>query len=150
MDVRGCQMNLAESPAQLLLEVVAVNQYSIKKVITGSQRGNISRKPYKNSGNLIGKKLPTKSSNTQVLEVVKNTSVSVLGGVNKTASLKATNPMKQREYRRPDGRKKIIPEAVGVPMQQDIPNGTNGPMVELTIIRIFVRILTKDIRHIVI
>ncbi|KAK9999561.1 hypothetical protein SO802_019164 [Lithocarpus litseifolius] len=30
-----------------------------------------------------------------------------------------SSPVKQREYRRPDGRKRIIPEAVGVPVQQE-------------------------------
>lgn len=38
---------------------------------------------------------------------------------NATASARISNPVKQREYRRPDGRKRIIPEAVGVPVQQE-------------------------------
>ncbi|KAH1225246.1 Protein HIRA [Glycine max] len=38
---------------------------------------------------------------------------------NATASVRISNPVKQREYRRPDGRKRIIPEAVGVPVQQE-------------------------------
>ena len=63
-DVRGRQTNLAESPAQLLLEAVAAKQSGSKKAIIGFQCGNLSRKPYKNSGNLIGEKLPTKSSDT--------------------------------------------------------------------------------------
>lgn len=130
-DVRGRQTNLAESPAQLLLEAVAAKQSGSKKAITGSQRGNLSGKPYTNSGNSIGGQILTKSTDIQVLEVGKKTSGSVLGGLNKTASLKATSPVKQREYRRPDGRKRIIPEAVGVPVQQDIPNGTHGLMLDL-------------------
>lgn len=41
-------------------------------------------------------------------------------GKNKVASsAPISSPVKQREYRRPDGRKRIIPEAVGLPNQQE-------------------------------
>ncbi|PQM33769.1 protein HIRA-like isoform X1 [Prunus yedoensis var. nudiflora] len=41
-------------------------------------------------------------------------------GLNKASlSARISSPVKQREYRRPDGRKRIIPEAVGVPLQQE-------------------------------
>ena len=49
-DLRGCQTNLVESPAQLLLEAVATKQSSSKKAITGCHRGNLSGNPYTNSG----------------------------------------------------------------------------------------------------
>lgn len=36
-----------------------------------------------------------------------------------STSSKMSSPVKQREYRRPDGRKRIIPEALGVPVHRE-------------------------------
>jgi len=65
--VRGCQTNLAESLAKLLLESVVAKQYGSKKAIAASQRGNWSRKPYANSGNSIGGQILRKSYDIWVL-----------------------------------------------------------------------------------
>ena len=40
-------------------------------------------------------------------------------GLNKPTAVRNASPVKQTEYRRPDGRKRIIPEAVGGPIHQD-------------------------------
>eukprot|EP01018_Ginkgo_biloba_P012645 Gb_02983 [translate_table: standard] len=131
-DVRGRQTNLAESPAQLLLEAAAAKQCGSKKVPTSVQRSHVPGKSYSNSGNSSGGQLATKNSEIQVLDGGRKSGSSVVSGLNKIASSKVTSPVKQREYRRPDGRKRIIPEAVGVPMQQEnIPNGTHGSIPEL-------------------
>ncbi|XP_071697209.1 protein HIRA-like [Rutidosis leptorrhynchoides] len=92
-DVRGKQTNLAESPAQLLLEAAS-------KKVTGNVINNNSS-AIKSSSKVeslsdLGKNLDNNVSNKPV---------------------QVSSPVKQREYRRPDGRKRIIPEAVGVPVQ---------------------------------
>ncbi|XP_071711114.1 protein HIRA-like isoform X2 [Rutidosis leptorrhynchoides] len=104
-DVRGRQTNLAESPAQLLLEAAS-------KKVTGNVLNNNSS-TMKSSSNLaiaskveslpdLGKNLDNNVSNKAVVP-----------------SVRVSSPVKQREYRRPDGRKRIIPEAVRVPVQGD-------------------------------
>ncbi|KAL0436310.1 UNVERIFIED_CONTAM: protein HIRA [Sesamum radiatum] len=44
----------------------------------------------------------------------KKTEDAISDGSNKVVSARMSSPVKQKEYRRPDGRKRIIPEAVGV------------------------------------
>ncbi|XP_057850963.2 protein HIRA isoform X2 [Cryptomeria japonica] len=129
-DVRGRQTSLAESPAQLLLEAAAAKQSASKKANTTAQRSSLAGKSYSNPVNSNEGQLATKNSDIKALDVGKKTSGSVAGVLNKNNSTKVTSPVKQREYRRPDGRKRIIPEAVGVPMQQDS-NGAHGAMPEL-------------------
>lgn len=47
------------------------------------------------------------------------------------ASTRLSSPVKQREYRRPDGRKRIIPEAVGSSPQQENSSGiAQSPAIE--------------------
>ncbi|XP_020535101.1 protein HIRA isoform X2 [Jatropha curcas] len=115
-DVRGRQANLAESPAQLLLEAASAKQTATKKVVPDIQQNQM---PVKSSVDLG---VTTKTSE-QVDDGKK--SVAAAGdGLNKAAtSARISSPVKQREYRRPDGRKRIIPEAVGVPNQ---PNTITG------------------------
>ncbi|XP_021656511.2 protein HIRA isoform X2 [Hevea brasiliensis] len=111
-DVRGQQANLAESPAQLLLEAASAKQTATKKVVSDILQ---NRMPVKSSVDLG---VTTKTSE-QVDGAKKG--VGVAGdGLNKVAtSARISSPVKQTEYRRPDGRKRIIPEAVGVPNQQE-------------------------------
>ncbi|XP_052203164.1 protein HIRA isoform X2 [Diospyros lotus] len=112
-DVRGRQANLAESPAQLLLEAASAKQTMNKKLNPDAPQSQI---PIKSSGSL---EVATKASEGQVDDGKKNavTSGDALNKVPSTAQM--SSPVRQREYRRPDGRKRIIPEAVGVPVQQE-------------------------------
>lgn len=78
--------------------------------------------PSKSSVNV---EVTTKTSEPQVDDGKKSGAAAGDGGLNKVAtSGRISSPVKQREYRRPDGRKRIIPEAVGVPVQQE--NITGG------------------------
>ncbi|KAF5772763.1 putative transcription factor WD40-like family [Helianthus annuus] len=105
-DVRGRQANLAESPAQLLLEAAS-------KKVTAPVANNNTPSTMKSSSLDIASKvdpLPDLGKNT--VGVVDNTSNKTV-----TQAPRVSSPVKQREYRRPDGRKRIIPEAVRVPAQ---------------------------------
>lgn len=109
-DVRGRQANLAESPAQLLLEAAAS-----KKVIAPvtNNNNNISSTLKSSSGldipSMVESLPDLGKSNVGILENTSNKTV--------TQATRVSSPVKQREYRRPDGRKRIIPEAVRVPVQ---------------------------------
>lgn len=112
-DIRGRQANLAESPAQLLLEAASAKQTPSKKMASDSQPNPM---PLKSSVNLGS----TKTSEPQVADGNKTETAASGDGLSKTAnSGRISSPVKQREYRRPDGRKRIIPEAVGGPAQPD-------------------------------
>ncbi|XP_031285958.1 protein HIRA isoform X1 [Pistacia vera] len=118
-DVRGRQANLVESPAQLLLEAASTKQNTTKKVVSDVQP---IQTPSKSTVNV---EVTTKTSEPQVDDGKKSGAAAGDGGLNKVAtSGRISSPVKQREYRRPDGRKRIIPEAVGVPVQQE--NITGG------------------------
>ncbi|XP_062083101.1 protein HIRA isoform X2 [Humulus lupulus] len=124
-DVRGRQANLAESPAQLLLEAASAKQAPSKKAVSDVQQNQMLTKPSVDVG------VATKATEPQVDE--KKKAVGATGdGLNKVStSTRMASPVKQREYRRPDGRKRIIPEAVGVPLQQDnISSGTQCQALE--------------------
>ncbi|KAJ6816368.1 protein HIRA isoform X1 [Iris pallida] len=116
-DSRGRQTNLAESPAQLLLEAVAAKQSAGKKGPSNLQPAQTHGKTA-DLGNTVVSQPATKALETEAEDGKKNGGVGN-DGVNKPASGKLSSPVKQREYRRPDGRKRIIPEALGVPANQD-------------------------------
>lgn len=97
-DVRGRQTNLAESPAQLLLEAAPTKEISCKKFVS---------EPSADLG------VATKPSEPQI-DKKKGGGASGDGLTKVSTSNRISSPVKQREYRRPDGRKRIIPEAVGV------------------------------------
>ncbi|XWS71485.1 hypothetical protein CRYUN_Cryun03dG0141800 [Craigia yunnanensis] len=112
-DVRGRQANLAESPAQLLLEAASAKQTTSKKVALDVQHNQI---PVKTSVEL---EVTNKNSEPQNNDGRKS-GLAASDGLNKAvSSARISSPVKQREYRRADGRKRIIPEAVGVPIQQE-------------------------------
>ncbi|KAI9107708.1 hypothetical protein K1719_021371 [Acacia pycnantha] len=116
-DVRGRQANLAESPAQLLLEAASLKQAPCKKVVSDVQQNQTMTKAY------VDERAAIKIAEPQVDG--KKSGGPVGDGINKVAtSGRISSPVKQREYRRPDGRKRIIPEAVGVPSQQENLSGT--------------------------
>ncbi|BAT92065.1 Protein HIRA Histone regulator [Vigna angularis] len=112
-DVKGRKANLAESPAQLLLEAASAKLTTSKKVVSDVQQNQIKAKAYADAG------ATTKNAEPQNDDSKK--SVGPVGDASNkaTTSGRISSPVKQREYRRPDGRKRIIPEAVGVPVQQE-------------------------------
>lgn len=112
-DVRGRQAIVAESPAQLLLEAAAAKQVTSKKITTDLQQSQVVSKP------ATGARIVTKVSDPQLNNGKKTEGVNS-DALNKvTSSTRVSSPVKQKEYRRPDGRKRIIPEPVGVPPQQE-------------------------------
>ncbi|KAK9726979.1 hypothetical protein RND81_05G250000 [Saponaria officinalis] len=112
-DVRGRQANLAESPAQLLLEAAAAKHTPSRKVSKDTQPGQAVSKPSSDLGTT------SKVSESHLDNGNKNAGVNS-DALNKVAATpRVSNPVKQKEYRRPDGRKRIIPEPVGVTPHQD-------------------------------
>lgn len=124
-DVRGRQATLAESPAQLLLEAASAKQATSKKVASNIPK---NPNPAKSSAKL---ELTGKPSEPKIDDRKKSTGATA-DGLNKVAATgRISSPVKQREYRRPDGRKRIIPEAVGVPAQQENPSsGVNSQTLD--------------------
>eukprot|EP00268_Persea_americana_P064091 TRINITY_DN8395_c0_g2_i1.p1 TRINITY_DN8395_c0_g2~~TRINITY_DN8395_c0_g2_i1.p1 ORF type:complete len:970 (+),score=200.05 TRINITY_DN8395_c0_g2_i1:315-3224(+) len=125
-DVRGRQANLAESPAQLLLEAASAKQSASKRVPPNIQQNHMPSKPSTDLGNSAASPSLIKSSETQAKDGKKNGDTDG-DGLSKAAPKRISSPVKQREYRRPDGRKRIIPEAVGVPVNQE--NISGGPLL---------------------
>ncbi|KAE8676387.1 Protein HIRA [Hibiscus syriacus] len=117
-DVRGRQANLAESPAQLLLEAASAKQTTSKKVALDVQQNQM---PLKSSLELGVSNKSSKPQNSDG----KKSRLSSGDGLNKTVTpVRVSSPVKQREYRRADGRKRIIPEVVGVPIHQENISGS--------------------------
>uniref|UniRef100_A0A2P2KMA2 Protein HIRA n=2 Tax=Rhizophora mucronata TaxID=61149 RepID=A0A2P2KMA2_RHIMU len=113
-DVRGRQANLAESPAQLLLEAASAKQTASKKVVSDVQQ---NQTPVKSSVDLT---VTAKASEPKVDDGKKGVDGAASDGPGKVATCtRISSPVKQREYRRPDGRKRIIPEAVGLANRQE-------------------------------
>ncbi|KAB5561536.1 hypothetical protein DKX38_006493 [Salix brachista] len=111
-DVRGRQANLVESAAQLLLEASA-KETTNKKVALDIQQSQIPVKPSVDLGVI------TKTPEPRV-DGGKKSGGATGDGLNKVPTpAQVSSPVKQREYRRADGRKRIIPEAVGVPNQPE-------------------------------
>ncbi|XP_057806157.1 protein HIRA isoform X2 [Salvia miltiorrhiza] len=111
-DVRGRQGNLAETPAQLLLEAASAKQILSKKTHAVVAESRASLKPSKDLG-------VTTKINKTVVNDGKKTDDAISEVSNKVVSARMSSPVKQKEYRRPDGRKRIIPEAVGVTAHQE-------------------------------
>lgn len=110
-DVRGRQGNLAESPAQLLLEAAAAKQTSNKKATSDGSQKPTSLQPSADLGN-------TATAPQPKTDKVRKSDGATSDGLNKSGP-QMSSPVKQREYRRPDGRKRIIPEAVGGSAQHE-------------------------------
>ncbi|MBA0836083.1 hypothetical protein Goarm_008321, partial [Gossypium armourianum] len=127
-DARGRQSNLAESPAQLLLEAASAKQTTSKKVALDVQQSQIPAKPPVELG------LANKSSEPQNNDG-KKSGLAASDGLNKAmSSALISSPVKQREYRRADGRKRIIPEVVGVPIQQkNISSNAQSPALDFPV-----------------
>jgi protein HIRA/HIR1 len=111
-DVRGREANLVESPAQLLLEAASAKQTPSKKVVADIQQKQTLIK------SSLDTEVATKSE--PQADDGKKSGGTAADGLNKVStSARISSPVKQREYRCPDGRKRIIPEAVGVPVQHE-------------------------------
>ncbi|CAO2046544.1 unnamed protein product [Urochloa humidicola] len=129
-DVRGRQSNLAESPAQLLLEQASAMQSAGKK---GSSIAQPCQAPPKVSADVPNptpivqsKRVPEASPGGD-----EKTAGPTSDDVNKANRL--SSPVKQREYRHPDGRKRIIPEAVGfLSNQANISNRSQSQLVDFS------------------
>ncbi|KAG5140867.1 hypothetical protein JHK84_034635 [Glycine max] len=126
-DVRGRKANLAESPAQLLLEAASAKQTPSKKVVSDVQQ-NQTKAAY------VDAVVNAKNAEPQNDDGKK--SGGPVGDVsNKAATAgRISSPVKQREYRRPDGRKRIIPEAVGMPVQQENISGAVQQALDFPIV----------------
>ncbi|KAI4373582.1 hypothetical protein MLD38_011695 [Melastoma candidum] len=114
-EVRGRQANLAESPAQLLLEAASAKQTSTKKAVPEAPQKNSPLKPSLESG---AKKKPDDVQVDDSKKPERATSPAADASNKPTSSNRVASPVKQKEYRRPDGRKRIIPETLGAPSQQ--------------------------------
>jgi protein HIRA/HIR1 len=129
-DVRGRQSNLVESPAQLLLEEASAKQLASKRSTSSVQHFQAPPKVPADVSN------PTpvvqiEKAPEALLEDKEKSSAPAADDINKTTQL--SSPVKQREYRRPDGRKRIIPEAVGFPSNQDnIPSHPQNQVVDFS------------------
>jgi protein HIRA/HIR1 len=98
-DLKIRRSNLAETPAQLMLEAAA----AAKQNLTTTKK--------------VNPETLAKPPANPVLSNDKKT------GSNKpVVSAPVRAPVNQRAYRRPDGRKRIIPEAVGVPLEENLNN----------------------------
>eukprot|EP00257_Ricinus_communis_P018816 XP_015577629.1 protein HIRA [Ricinus communis] len=113
-DVRGRQANLAESPAQLLLEAASAKQSVTKKVVLDTQQNQM---PAKSSVDL---EAITKTSEPQVDDGKKAVGTSG-DGLNKvTTSARISSPVKQ---------------TVGVPSQQEtVTGGVQSQALDLPLI----------------
>ncbi|KAK6936200.1 TUP1-like enhancer of split [Dillenia turbinata] len=115
-DVKGRQANLAESPAQLLLEAASARQSTSKKVPSDVPQSQKLAKVSVDSG--PARKTPeSKHDDGKKVGVIADVANKAVGPT------RISSPVKQREYRRPDGRKRIIPEAVGVSTQEENVSG---------------------------
>lgn len=130
-DVRGRQANLAESAAQLVLEAVSAKQTASKKVASTVEKNLISGKASTDPVNPIISQPINKSTDAQTGDGRKNEGA-INDGSNTITSAQLSSPPKQREYRRPDGRKRIIPEAVGVPAHQENQSAAHAQLAEFS------------------
>ncbi|KAJ0248265.1 Protein HIRA [Hirschfeldia incana] len=113
-DVRGGrQANLVESPAQLLLETVSTKLAGSSKRAASDVQ--VTTKPPSANSESTAKK---RKSSSQV-DDDGNKTEEAGGGDTLSKASTTPNPVNQKVYRRPDGRKRIIPEAVGVPQQEN-------------------------------
>ncbi|XP_057480797.1 protein HIRA-like isoform X2 [Actinidia eriantha] len=127
-DVRGRQANLAESPAQLLLEAASAKQTTSKKVTSDVPQ---NQRPLKSSADL---EVATKAFESQVDDGKKSGGSSGNALKKVATTVRMSNPMKQRESRAPDGRKRIVPEALGVPVvhQESISNDVQSQALDFS------------------
>ncbi|KAJ7568686.1 hypothetical protein O6H91_01G044100 [Diphasiastrum complanatum] len=113
-DLQGRQLVLAESPAQLTLEAAASKKVNSESNDAKKCSGVVPAAP---NG------APKSSDHVAMHPGLEKGSVPVTTP-EKIGPLASPQPVKQREYRQPDGRRRIIPEALGVITRDD--NIANG------------------------
>lgn len=117
-DVRGRQANLVESPAQLLLETVSTKLAGSKRASSDVQENQVTTtKPPPSANAESAAKKRKSSSQVDGNDQNKTEEADTLSKA--STPNRVSNPVNQKVYRRPDGRKRIIPEAVGVPQQEN-------------------------------
>ncbi|KAI0519728.1 hypothetical protein KFK09_007187 [Dendrobium nobile] len=121
-DARGRQATVAESPAQLLLEAVAAKQSASKKGLSVFQQSQSIKTSTDPVNQIINQ--PMTKAPEMLADDAKKIAMSANDSLNKASTGRISSPVKQREYRRPDGRKRIIPEALGVSSHQENISGT--------------------------
>ncbi|KAH8971705.1 hypothetical protein BDL97_02G157900 [Sphagnum fallax] len=123
-DVRVRQVMLAESPAQLALEAAAAKQWgSVNPPAKTAEPASVPPPPPVVAVNgALGAEGAPKVAATEAASIPNG------GGLVTSAPAKVIpSPVKQTEYRRPDGRRRIIPEPLGPPAGHEGPFG-NGVM----------------------
>ena len=129
-DTRGRQTSLAESPAQLVLESLAAKQWG-----GGETQTNIHPQPNSQQAqnNVASIKPQTPSTHVdmgsgQSLNKGAVVTANAPPPPPKEVPTRTSSPVKQREYRRPDGRRRIIPEPVGHQSRDErlVTNGVNA------------------------
>ncbi|KAJ4783256.1 Protein HIRA [Rhynchospora pubera] len=108
----GRQTNYADSGHQLMLETVSTKP---KKATTP---GNQVPPPVSQA--------PAPQKTPEPQNEGEKDGAGLGPGANEPKPVRVSSPVKQKEYRRPDGRKRIIPEAVGVPSNQEASNNNNN------------------------
>ncbi|MCO5558168.1 hypothetical protein L7F22_011745 [Adiantum nelumboides] len=127
-DARGRQTTLAESPAQLLLESVAAKKWGL-----GDAQPPVKVLPEQSvltndvdRGKFPATSVPANSVDKVSEQVLLSASSGpVVPPPTESQPKRVSSPIKQREYRRPDGRRRIIPEPVG-PQVRDEGIDVNG------------------------
>ncbi|KAH9573919.1 hypothetical protein CY35_01G027300 [Sphagnum magellanicum] len=126
-DVRACQVMLAESPAQLVLEAAAAKQWGSVNPTKAVESVSATATP---AVALNGAPRPEGAPKVAATETkIPNGRV-----VTSTTAKAIPSLVKQTEYRRPDGRRRIIPEPLGPPAgSEDIGNNVvlNGARSEI-------------------
>jgi protein HIRA/HIR1 len=112
----GRQANFADSGVQLLLETVSTKPQ--KATSPGNQV------PPRVNSAPTAQKAPEQQNDGQKESSAPGPEPG--SGTNEPKPVRVSSPVKQREYRRADGRKRIIPEAVGIPPNQEINNNSNN------------------------
>lgn len=116
-ETRGRQTTLAESPAQLLLESVAAKQWGAG----GSQPTVKARpEPLVVTNDAEPQRPHIIPVPVAAPDVGPEQGLQCSGNAPPTESQpRISSPVKQREYRRPDGRRRIIPEPVGPQLRDE-------------------------------
>ncbi|KAJ7559671.1 hypothetical protein O6H91_04G095700 [Diphasiastrum complanatum] len=121
-DLQGRQLVLAESPAQLILEAAASKKWNLESNNTEKCRPVVPASP--NSA--------PKPSDLVAIDTCVDNGFVLSSTPEKVGALPSSRPVKQTEYRQPDGRRRIIPEALGVlPRDDNVANGGGSNRVDL-------------------
>ncbi|KAH7434805.1 hypothetical protein KP509_06G035200 [Ceratopteris richardii] len=119
---RGRQAALAESPAQLLLESVAAKKWGVGEgqVPIQTHSEPVQVRNGMDAGVVQTAAIPVKANEGVPEQGLRPATAMPTVPVSSEGHPKrVSSPVKQREYRRPDGRRRIIPEPVGPQVKDD-------------------------------